>query len=247
MSCRGYIIHLKRATDRRRQAEAFAASLPMPAEILDAIDGRAMPAAALQERARRNLISPRYPFPLANGEIACFLSHRRAWQAIIDSGCDAGLIAEDDVAATSPDFLPLIKTVLDGMSPVDFVRFPMRARGEQGRRTWGVGQLHVIEPRLPALNMQMQIVGREAARLLLAASEEFDRPVDSFVQMQWLHGARMLSARPIVIRELGGELGGSVIHPRRRTIVDRLVHEIQRPLIRLAVRQANEQWRRKSA
>ena len=95
--------------------------------------------------------------------------------------------------------------------------------------------------------MQMQIVGREAARLLLAASEEFDRPVDSFVQMQWLHGARMLSARPIVIRELGGELGGSVIHPRRRSLVDRLVHELQRPFIRLAVRQANEQWRRKSA
>jgi GR25 family glycosyltransferase involved in LPS biosynthesis len=247
MSCRGYIIHLKRATDRRRQAEAFVASLPMPAELLDAVDGKAMSAAALQERARRDLHSPRYPFPLANGEIACFLSHRRAWQAIVDSGCDAGLIAEDDVAAASPDFVPLIETVLAGLSPGDFVRFPMRERGEQGRRTWGIGRLHVIEPRLPALNMQMQIVGREAARLLLAASEEFDRPVDSFVQMQWLHGARMLSARPIVIRELGGELGGSVIHPRRRTIVDRLVHEIQRPFIRLAVHQANEQWRRKSA
>ena len=247
MPCRGYIIHLKRATDRRRQAEAFAASLPMPAELLEAVDGKAMSAAALQQRARRDLHSPRYPFPLANGEIACFLSHRRAWQAIVDSDCDAGLIAEDDVAAASSDFVPLIETVLAGMSSGDFVRFPMRERGEQGRRTWGIGRLHVIEPRLPALNMQMQIVGREAARLLLAASEEFDRPVDSFVQMQWLHGARMLSARPIVIRELGGELGGSVIHPRRRTIVDRLVHEIQRPFIRLAVRQANEQWRRKSA
>jgi GR25 family glycosyltransferase involved in LPS biosynthesis len=247
MSCHGYIIHLKRATDRHRQAQAFAASLPMPAELLDAVDGKSMPAAALQERARRDLHSPRYPFPLAAGEIACFLSHRRAWQAIVDSGCDAGLIAEDDVAPSSPDFVPLIEIVLAGMSPGDFVRFPMRERGEQGRRLWGIGRLHVIEPRLPALNMQMQIVGREAARLLLAASEEFDRPVDSFVQMQWLHGARMLSARPIVIRELGGELGGSVIHPRRRSLVDRLVHELQRPFIRLAVRQANEQWRRKSA
>lgn len=247
MTCRGYIIHLKRATERRRQAEAFAAMLPMPTELLDAVDGRAMPPADLQERARRDLHVPVYPFPLANGEIACFLSHRRAWQAIVDSGCDAGLIAEDDVAAAAPDFLPLIDVVLAGMRPGDFVRFPMRSRGERGPRVWGDGPLHVIEPRLPALNMQMQIVGREAARRLLAASESFDRPVDSFVQMQWLHGARMLSARPIVIRELGGQLGGSVIHPRRRTLVDRLVHEVQRPLIRLAVRQANEQWRRKSA
>jgi GR25 family glycosyltransferase involved in LPS biosynthesis len=247
MSCRGYIIHLKRATDRRRQAEAFAAMLPMPAELLEAVDGRAMTPVALQERAHRDLHTPRYPFPLANGEIACFLSHRRAWQAIVDSGCHAGLIAEDDVAASSPDFLPLVDRVLAGIEPGDFVRFPMRERGERGPRVWGTGPLHVIEPYLPALNMQMQIVGREAARLLLAASETFDRPVDSYVQMQWLHGARMLSARPIVIRELGGQLGGSVIHPRRRTLVDRLVHEVQRPLIRLAVRQANEQWRRKSA
>jgi len=221
--------------------------LPMPAEMLEAVDGRAMTPAALRERARRDVHTPRYPFPLGNGEIACFLSHRRAWQAIVDAGHDAGLIAEDDVAPSSPDFLPLIDAVIAGIQPGDFVRFPLRDRGERGPRMWGVGPLHVIEPYLPTLKTQMQIVGREAARLLLAASETFDRPVDSYMQMQWIHGARMLSARPIVIREIDGQLGGSVIHPRRRTLVDRLVHEVQRPLIRLAVRQANERWRRKSA
>ena len=247
MSCRAYIIHLERATERRAQAERLAAALPMPAEILPAVDGRLLSAAERDRHFSRELHAPRYPFLLSGGEIACFLSHRRAWQAIVDSGCDAGLIAEDDVAPASSDFLSLITTVLAGMEPCDFVRFPLHERGEQGREAWSDGRLRVIEPRLPALNMQMQIVGRDAARLLLEASRVFDRPVDSFVQMQWLHGARMLSARPIVIAEVDFRLGGSVIHPRRRSLFDKLFHEISRPFMRLAVRQANEQWRRKSA
>jgi GR25 family glycosyltransferase involved in LPS biosynthesis len=94
--------------------------------------------------------------------------------------------------------------------------------------------------------MVMQLVGREAARRLLETSSTFDRPVDSFVQMNWVHGARVLSARPIVIREIGDVLGGSVIHPLRVGIRHRLVREVRRPLIRLAVSIENRR-RRKAA
>ena len=63
--------------------------------------------------------------------------------------------------------------------------------------------------------MQMQFVGREAARRLLAATETFDRPIDSLIQMQWLHGARVLSARPLVVREIDLELGGTVLQKKK--------------------------------
>jgi hypothetical protein len=65
--------------------------------------------------------------------------------------------------------------------------------------------------------------------------------------MQWLHGARVLSARPIVIREVDFLLGGSVIQNKRMGIVAKLTREVQRPLHRFAIRSANEQWRRKAA
>lgn len=247
MRIRGFIIHLERAVPRRRQAEACAASLPMPAEIMAAVDGRLMSDDERQAVVRRRLLAPRYPFELSQGETACFLSHRKAWQRIVDSGLDAGLIVEDDVAPASDAFSAAIESAVETAQPEEFIRFPMHDRGEQGAVVRTAGPIRFIEPRLPGLNMQMQLVGRDAARLLLAASERFDRPVDSFVQMQWIHGARVLTTRPVVIRELGGQLGGSVIQNKRMNLVEKFVHEFQRPLHRFSIRAVNEQWRRKSA
>ncbi len=78
---------------------------------------------------------------------------------------------------------------------------------------------------------------------MLAATETFDRPVDSIVQMQWLHGARVLSARPIVIREIDRELGGTVLQNKKKGLMEWLHHEFYRPLMRSAVARRNRQWR----
>lgn len=247
MRTQGFIIHLERAVARRSQAEACAALLPMPTEILPAVDGRLLTAAERQAVVGRRLLSPRYPFRLSQAETACFLSHRKAWQRIVDSGLDAGLVVEDDVAPASDAFSAVVEAAIDASRPDEFVRFPMHDRGEQGEVVRTAGPVRFVEPRLPGLNMQMQLVGREAARRLLAASERFDRPVDSFVQMQWIHGARVLTTRPIVIREIGGQLGGSVIQNKRMNLVEKVIHEFQRPLHRFSIRSINEQWRRKSA
>jgi GR25 family glycosyltransferase involved in LPS biosynthesis len=93
--------------------------------------------------------------------------------------------------------------------------------------------------------MQAALVGREAARLLLAATETFDRPVDSTVQMQWLHGARVLSARPIVIREIDRELGGTVLQNKKMHFLEWVAHEVRRPLSRAAIARRNRRWRNK--
>lgn len=247
MRAKAFIIHLERATARRQQAIALARSLPVETELLPAVDGRALSQEACDAVFRRWLLKPRYPFALSRAEIGCFLSHRRAWQAIVDGGCDAGIIAEDDVEAALPEFTDVVMATLQALKPNEFVRLPMHERGEQGDVVRISGTVRFVEPRLPGLNMQMQIVGIEAARRLLVASERFDRPVDSYVQMQWVHGARVLTTRPIVIREVDHLVGGSVIQNKRMGILEKFSHEIQRPLHRLSVQSWNEQWRRKSA
>lgn len=247
MHCKAFILHLERAVGRTAQAEALQADLPVDTDILTAVDGLQMSDAEARRFMRPGMHEPRYPFPLSKTEIACFLTHRRAWQAIVDEDCDAGLIVEDDAAVASPHLAAVICAALASLRPEEFIRFPHRERYEPGPVAREIGPARFIEPRLPALGMVMQLVGREAARRLLDASWQFDRPVDNFVQMQWLHGARVLTARPIVIREICQQLGGSVIHRSRHGMIHKLMHELQRPLIRLAIRQANEQWRRKSA
>lgn len=244
MSWGAFVIHLERAVQRRRQAENLAASLPLPAEILSAIDGLSLSAADRARFYRRTLHAPRHPFALSDAEIACFLSHRMAWRLIIDRGLDGALVAEDDVAISGRRFAAVLTAAMEVAKPADLVRFPRWKRGERGKPLIRFGPVSIVEPYLPGLGMQMQLVGREAARLLLDATETFDRPVDAMVQMQWLHGARVLSARPIVIREVDTELGGTVLQKKTMGLVEKVSHEVRRPFLRRAIRQANAAWRR---
>lgn len=240
----GFVVHLERATARRAQAERLVSTLPVPTEILPACDGRSLSAAERAKRYHPGRHRPRYPFALSDGEIACFLSHRTAWQAIVARGIDAGLIVEDDVEADQALFPHVFALAADNAGANDYVRFPRWERGEEGATVATTETASLIEPYLPMLGMQAQLVGREAAARLLAATETFDRPVDSVVQMQWLHGARVLSARPIAIREIHRELGGTVLQNKTMGLKQKLNHELRRPLLRLAVRRANARWRR---
>ncbi len=247
MAIKAFVIHLERAQGRRLQAQRLRAALPLAAAVLPAVDGLKLTAADIGRVVQPRLHRPHYPFALTRTEVACFLSHRRAWQAIVDQGLDAGLVVEDDAEPSASDFAAVLEAASVGLRQDEFIRFPHRERHEPGPVVRTRDGVRLLEPRLPALGMVAQLVGREAARLLLDASWSFDRPVDSFVQMQWLHGARVLTARPIVVREICGELGGSVIHAPRAGFVHKMIHEINRPLLRRAVWRANEQWRRKAA
>lgn len=244
MGTKGFVIHLARAATRRPQAEALVARVPVPTRILPAIDGVALDEREPGSFYRRHLHQPTYPFALSRSEIATFLSHRRAWQAILDEGCDAGLVMEDDVAPAASVFSAVILAALSVIRPDELIRFPFVGRGEQGPVIRALGPARFIEPWIPGLNAQMQLIGREAAHRLLQTSAQFDRPVDVFAQMRWLHGARILSARPIVISEISHKLGGSLIHVRRR-LPERIYREMVRPLYRaqIALRLLSSWWR----
>src|SRR5690606_24624421 len=97
MKIEGFIIHLARARSRRGQVDELLQHLPVPARILEAVDGQSLPAAELSAVYRRHLHEPPYPFGLRAGEIACFLSHRKAWKEIVKRDLDAALVLEDDV------------------------------------------------------------------------------------------------------------------------------------------------------
>ena len=53
------------------------------------------------------------------GAIGCFLSHRRAWQRLVESGLDAALICEDDIALT--EGLDRLGSVAAGIPDLDIL------------------------------------------------------------------------------------------------------------------------------
>lgn len=238
MKAEAFIIHLARATSRRPQAEAFAAKLPMPAELLDAVDSERLSDAEVDSVYQRVVHRPIYPFELRRQEVACFLSHRKAWRTIVERGLDAGLVAEDDVDADTDSLRRVVDTVLAHIQPHDFVRLPAKP-GEEGPLRYGDGGVEVIEPALRGLGMQAQLVGREAARRLLAETEQFDRPVDTTIQLPGLTSARILSARPLCIIHADKPLGGSVVQKKKKPLGEILDREVKRFAYRLSVRLAS--------
>ena len=234
-----FIIHLKRAEQRRSQVDALVSRLPMPVHIIDAIDGNSLTDATIQAAYRRQIHKPKYPFELRPAEIACFLSHRKVWQEIADRKLDAGLIVEDDVEPDDIQFARAFPLVLAAMRPADYVRFPYRSHSDAGPRLAGSDGVELVEPTLVGLGMQMQLVGRQAALALLAATECFDRPVDTTIQMRWLIPTRILAVKPPCIREISDALGGTVVQKKAKPLGEVLARDFKRLVYRLKLRSFN--------
>jgi GR25 family glycosyltransferase involved in LPS biosynthesis len=237
MKLEAFIIHLKRATARRRQVDALAGELTMPVTVMDAVDSLALSDETISRVYKRRLHTPAYPFELRKSEIACFLSHRAAWREIVDRKLDFGLILEDDVRL-EPGFSAALEVAAKAAKPGDYIRFPRWPRGERGPDVAADGGNSVLAPKVPGLGTQTQLVGHEAAARLLSFTGQFDRPVDTTLQMYWLHKVRMLSARPIVIAEIDHLIGGSVIQNKAKSIREILSRELKRTNYRLRVKLA---------
>jgi GR25 family glycosyltransferase involved in LPS biosynthesis len=206
---RSYIIHLDGSAARRPLVEALMARLP-DAEVLAAVDGRVLSDAERAAICVPMLHRPRYPFPPRPGEVGCFLSHRKAWERIVASGDEAALIVEDDIVPAE-GFDAALALALENAAPNRLIRFPLRDREEAEEVVALSGDVRLHRPRVIGLTTGMQLVGREAAARLLALTEQFDRPVDTFLQMRWLTGVETLTLSPAPVRSAVAETGGSTI------------------------------------
>lgn len=100
------VINLDRSQDRWSRMQQQIQAIGLSVERVTAVDAQAM---APEEIASHvpTVDDPSkvvYPRELKPGEVACFLSHRKCWQRLVDSGERWGLIFEDDVTL-SPKFL----------------------------------------------------------------------------------------------------------------------------------------------
>lgn len=232
MKIAAFVIHLERAAQRRPQVERLRQSLPMGVEVIDAVDGRELGEDEIASVYLRHLHRPRYPFRLSASEVACFMSHRKVWQRIADSDLDAALIVEDDVEVDQPKLQAVLDAFAPRMTRDDYLRLPRKMR-ESGPVLEGTDGL-VFRPRMLGLGMQLQLVGPGAAARLLETTRQFDRPVDTLLQLRRLHpGVRFLCSRDVLAREIA--VGGSLVQKKRKSLADLVSREVGRPLYRLAV------------
>ena len=228
---RSFVIHLSRATDRAQNVAHLLQALPN-AEVMDAVDGQSPDFAEDVAQLSGNLHHPPYPFRLSRAEIACFLSHRRCWQTIAEGQQAYALIAEDDMTIDPIPFAAALELAERHADEESFIRLPAKDRERSAGAIARKGGAALFLPKTIGLQAVCQIVGRNAARRLLKASEVFDRPVDTTLQMHWVTGQRVHTIHPNGISELGGP---STIQSKTRT-GDLLMREVRRASYRAQIR-----------
>ena len=226
------IVHLERATSRLSQVEYLTSTLPKPVEVVQAVDGKS----GIDElhRYTRKLHSPTYPFTMNHPEIATFLSHRACWQKIVDEEMDYALIVEDDIEIDETIFEELIRNANSSIEPGDFIRFPIKLKERKKNIRFSNDHLSIFEPVVVGLGMVCQLVTKEAAKKLLEETKAFDRPIDTFIQMKWIHHVNVLTSEPNCISEISNLIGGSTIQGNLN-ISEQINREILRPVYRLRV------------
>ena len=226
------IIHMPGSSNRTANVEHLLFSLPK-AEVIEAVNGRAVAADLAEILYPGDQHEPNYPFPLSPGEVGCFLSHRRCWQRIVDADWDYALIVEDDLALDSLLWEDALALIAQQASQESFIRLPAKHREVPTVQISQQGNCKLFLPKVIGLQTVAQVVGRAAAQRLLTATEQLDRPVDTFLQMHWVHGQKIQTILPNGVSEQTEALGGSTIQKRKSG--SKLTREFKRSLYRAKV------------
>ncbi|WP_425081369.1 glycosyltransferase family 25 protein [Ruegeria arenilitoris] len=227
---RSFIIHMSSSTARRPNADKLCADLPN-AELFEAVNGRDPDQIAGVQLHPGNLHRPHYPFPLRPAEIGVFESHRRIWRKLVDEEIDLAIITEDDLRIDPARMPETLKVLAPIATPDHYIRIPVKQREVPVQTLAEQNGLRLILPKVIGLQCVCQMVGRHAAKRLLAATEQIDRPVDTFMQMHWLTGQPIHALLGSGNQEVAREIGGSTIQTKP-PLSDKLTREFKRAAYR---------------
>jgi GR25 family glycosyltransferase involved in LPS biosynthesis len=211
--------------------------------VVEAVDGNALAEEERNKVYRHQLHTPHYPFGMNSGEIGCFLSHRNVWQRMVDANLDAALVLEDDVEL-EPGFDDAFAFACATIRHGDYLQF--RVHPLRGQRCSNSLPFTVHKPVVTGFGTVAQLVSRGAAERLIAFTREFDRPIDTLLQMKWLTGVAPAAVLPSFVREISQGLGGSTIQRRKTSLSQFLFRELARPVYRARIARLSRRFSRSS-
>jgi glycosyl transferase family 25 len=215
------VINRARDTERLQSAKAQLERMGLPFERIAAREAEDLTERAIAELVRprlrrlvadlpgftrRNETGPMVFMPehhryLVAAEVACYLSHQAAIDALIAAGTD-GVIFEDDVAIDDdlPAVLDTVRALPDGARVVKLEGLHPAHRvhvciAQAGRRTIAF----MLKPTTGAAGYYLS---REGAVQLRDHMRPLRGPYDAFLRQYWLHGVDVLEVVPFPVRQL---------------------------------------------
>ncbi|UVA79274.1 glycosyltransferase family 25 protein [Pandoraea commovens] len=167
-----------------------------------------------------------YSSHLTLGEVGCYDSHYRIWEALARSNDDIWCVLEDDIELTH-DFSGRLAAALDVSIRWGIMR--LKSGGDSGR--WKVGELPdggiLHDHRKQPGGTQGYLIRRDAALALLDYAKRMIHPVDDMLNRNWEHGVRMISMSPDIVVDVGNDLGTTITGRRKaeRSLAQKLRRE----------------------
>jgi len=221
-----YVIALESSHDRRQNMTNRLADIGLEFSFIDAVVGKTIPAeehARLTSATRQNY----YPSPMSAGALGCLLSHRNAWQKLLDSKADMALVLEDD-AMLVPEIVPILERIKRLKGRFDIISLERRLM----RPLVDIAQLsethRLTHTQFNNSGATGYIITPKAAHILLERSIPAIYEVDVLMNRWWDHGLSFLITQPALVQE--DDLESTIGYPSKKTTwpEDRLTHEIKR-------------------
>lgn len=196
-----FLINLDRSTHRLEDVKKSMFELGLEFKRISAIDGQTVSNDEVNAVYSDQLNRQRYHYNLTLGEIACYMSHRKAWQTFLDSGLDAAVIMEDDIVL-DPLFSQLHKPINaianSSFKNWDVIKLAQPFKSKETRLLEDFGEFQLVDYQKPPMGGCGYLISREGAKKLLA-QVPFFRPVDVDMQWQWETGAHVLGLLPYTV------------------------------------------------
>lgn len=223
-----YVINLDRSEERLARITAELEGAGLAFRRIQAVDAAELPHQVAEYDVMANARC--YLAPLSRAEIACVLSHRRAWHLITrQTEQNAAVVLEDDasLATSVRDLSGLVETVARSSRPELTKLYDLTP---PGRNNHGHRRKH---PLLPALTTTAQALNRAAASALLRFTDKFYEPADVIIQRWWDHGVSVTSVAPSMFTEVAHHSESTIRTGARRPVEGRFLREVRRPVWQL--------------
>lgn len=189
------LINLDKSPQRLARCDALLKSAGLEYERISGIYGADI---QLEQRAQyysNDLGCRSYYKELNPGEIGCYLSHRKAWQKIVDENLPFAVILEDDFSLCG-DLARVIDLVANVEHEWHYIKLAQHKRKRKVIHQIPLAEFSLVTyDKVPARTCA-QIVSLDGAKRLLAASSPFGRPIDIDLQHWWEKNINLFGIEP---------------------------------------------------
>lgn len=217
------IINLASSTDRRELMAAHLATIGLHGEFFPASDGRQMAQTDVEAIYDEQRATTTEWGTLTRGEIGCALSHRRVWQALLDSG-DAGWLVLEDDAVLAPDVPQWLAKLSELTRDGDVVPFVFTSPTPYYFRQLKLAKRRLVFPNQSFIAATAYYITPLAAQRLLVASDPIWFPIDCWYSTPGFRGITPIRAiwpaavNPREANVQGSTIGHRQAHKRKASI-----------------------------